>query len=60
MVKLCKAFLRRHAALTATSRDKNVYMVWPSNKTGDWKVMFKASTYGGKIFGNKTNLSILL
>ena len=55
-----KVFLRRHAALTATSRDKNVYVVWYSNKTGDLKVMFKASIDGGKIFGNKTNLSILL
>ena len=36
----------------------NVYVVWPSNKTtSDFEVMFKASTDGGKIFGEKINLS---
>jgi hypothetical protein len=42
------------------SGDNNVYVVWSSdkgtsNKNGE--VMFKASTDGGKTFGNKTNLS---
>ena len=41
----------------ATSEDKNVYVSWPSNKTGSDEVMFKASTDGGKTFGNKMNLS---
>jgi hypothetical protein len=41
----------------ATSGDKNVYISWPSNKTGNDEVMFKASTDGGKTFGNKMNLS---
>jgi hypothetical protein len=40
-----------------TSGDKNVYVAWPSNKTGNNEVMFKALTDGGKTFGNKTNLS---
>ena len=36
----------------------NVYVVWPSNKTtADFEIMFKASTDGGRTFGNKTNLS---
>jgi hypothetical protein len=35
----------------------NVYIAWWTNKTGNDEVMFKASTDGGKTFGNKTNLS---
>jgi hypothetical protein len=46
------------AAPIATSGDKNVYVAWPSNKTGNnEEVMFKASTDGGKTFGSKMNLS---
>ena len=41
----------------ATSGDKNVYVTWWSNKTGNDEVMFKASTDAGKTFGNKINLS---
>jgi hypothetical protein len=41
----------------ATSGDNNVYVTWWSNKTGNDEVMFKASTDGGKTFGNKMNLS---
>lgn len=41
----------------ATSGDNNVYVAWPSNKTGNNEVMFKASTDGGKTFGDKMNLS---
>ena len=41
----------------ATSGDKNVYIAWWSNKTGNDEVMFKASTDGGKTFSDKTNLS---
>ena len=40
----------------ATSED-NVYIAWPSNKTGNNEVMFRASTDNGATFGNKTNLS---
>jgi hypothetical protein len=41
----------------ATSGD-NVYVAWPSNKTGNnSEVMFRASTDNGATFGNKTNLS---
>ena len=41
----------------ATSGDKNVYIAWSSNKTGNDEVMFKASTDGGKTFSDKMNLS---
>jgi hypothetical protein len=40
----------------ATSGD-NVYIAWWTNKTGDDEVMFRASTDGGKTFGDKINLS---
>jgi hypothetical protein len=41
----------------ATAGDNNVYVPWWSNKTGNDEVMFKASTDGGKSFGQKMNLS---
>jgi hypothetical protein len=41
----------------ATAGDNNVYVAWWSNKTGNDEVMFKASTDGGKSFGQKLNLS---
>jgi hypothetical protein len=40
----------------ATSGNE-VYVAWPSNKTGNDEVMFKASTDGGKTFSEKMNLS---
>ncbi len=43
-------------APVATSGD-NVYIAWWTNKSGDWEVMFRASTDGGKTFGDKINLS---
>lgn len=48
--------LSRKAAPMATSGD-NVYVVWWSNKTGNDEIIFKASTDGGKTFGDKMNLS---
>ena len=35
----------------------NVYVAWWSNKTGNDEVLFRASTDGGKTFGDKINLS---
>src|SRR5574341_1707543 len=35
----------------------NVYVTWWTNKTGNDEVMFRASTDGGKTFGDKINLS---
>jgi hypothetical protein len=49
--------VKRMGAPLATSGN-NVYIVWWSNKTGNNnEVMFRASTDGGKTFGDKTNLS---
>jgi hypothetical protein len=53
------------AADIAVSAD-NIYVVWWSNKTttsssttgeADWEVFFRASTDGGKTWGDKMNLS---
>jgi hypothetical protein len=35
----------------------NVYIAWGSNNTGHPDIMFRASTDGGKTFGEKINLS---
>ena len=43
-------------APVVTSGD-NIYIAWWTNKTGNDKVMFRASTDGGKTFGEKMNLS---
>jgi hypothetical protein len=40
----------------ATSGD-NIYIAWWTNKTGTNEVMFRASSDGGKTFGDKINLS---
>ena len=40
----------------ATSGD-NIYIAWWTNKTGNDEIMFRASTDGGKTFGDKINLS---
>jgi tricorn protease-like protein len=49
-------FSRVAAAPIVTSGD-NVYITWWTNKTGNNEVMFRASTDGGKTFGDKINLS---
>jgi hypothetical protein len=43
----------------AVSQDNNnnVYIVWWTNKSGNWEVMFRASTDSGATFGDKINLS---
>jgi len=35
----------------------NIYIAWPTNKTGNDEVNFRASTDGGTTFGDKINLS---
>jgi hypothetical protein len=40
----------------AASND-NVYLTWPSNKTGNWEIMFRASNDSGNTFADKINLS---
>ena len=44
------------AAPIAISGD-NVYIVWPTNQTGNDEVNFRASTDGGTTFADKINLS---
>jgi hypothetical protein len=46
----------RTSAPVATSGD-NVYVSWPSDKTGDFEIMFRVSTDNAKTFGPKVNLS---
>jgi hypothetical protein len=40
-----------------TSGDRNVYVVWWTNKSGNNEVMFRASNDGGATFAKKINLS---
>ena len=35
----------------------NLYIVWSSNKTGNYEIMFRASSDHGQTFGNKIDLS---
>ena len=35
----------------------NVYLIWSSNKTGNYEIMFRASSDHGQGFENKINLS---
>ena len=34
-----------------------MYVVWWTNRSGNWEVMFRASNDGGQTFGDKINLS---
>jgi hypothetical protein len=36
---------------------QNVYVVWWTNKSENWEVMFRASNDGGRTFGEPINLS---
>jgi hypothetical protein len=50
--------LREPKAPMAASEDgNNVYVVWWTNRSGNWEVMFRASNDGGQTFGDKVNLS---
>ena len=50
--------LREPKAPMAASQDgNNVYIVWWTNRSGNWEVMFRASNDGGATFGDKINLS---
>src|SRR5215218_9908119 len=37
--------------------DDNVYVLWSSNKTGNYEVMIRVSNDNGDLFGKKVNLS---
>src|SRR5918997_6705025 len=46
------------APMAASPEDgNNVYIVWWTNRSGNWEVMFRASNDGGQTFGDKINLS---
>src|ERR687890_126148 len=51
-------FVVEPKAPMAVSQDgNNVYIVWWTNKSENWEVMFRASNDGGATFGDKINLS---
>ncbi len=53
-----KDFVVEPKAPMAASQDgNNVYIVWWTNKSENWEVMFRASNDGGQTFGDKINLS---
>ena len=47
------------APMAVSPDGNNVYIVWWTNKSDNWEVMFRASTDdgGGQTFGDKINLS---
>src|ERR687892_478754 len=45
------------APIAASQDGNNVYVVWWTNRSGNWEVMFRASNDGGATFGDKINLS---
>jgi hypothetical protein len=45
------------APMTASEDGNNIYVVWWTNRSGNWEVMFRASNDGGATFGDKINLS---
>jgi hypothetical protein len=50
-------FREPKAPMAASQDGNNVYVVWWTNKSGNWEVMFRASNDGGATFGDKMNLS---
>jgi hypothetical protein len=45
------------APMAASQDGNNVYIVWWTNRSGNWEVMFRASNDSGQTFGDKINLS---
>jgi hypothetical protein len=45
------------APMAASEDGNNVYLVWWTNKSENWEVMFRASNDGGATFGDRINLS---
>ncbi len=45
------------APMAASQDGNNVYIIWWTNKSENWEVMFRASNDGGQTFGDKINLS---
>jgi|SoiMethySBSTD1v2_1073268.scaffolds.fasta_scaffold551616_1 hypothetical protein len=46
-----------YAPMAVSQDGNNVYIVWWTNKSENWEVMFRASNDGGQTFGDKINLS---
>ncbi len=46
-----------YAPMAASEDGNNVYIVWWTNRSGNWEVIFRASNDGGQTFGDKINLS---
>jgi len=44
------------APMAVSEDGNNVYIVWWTNKSENWEVMFRASNDGGRTFGDKINL----
>jgi hypothetical protein len=51
------SFREPKAPMAVSEDGNNVYIVWWTNKSGNWEVMFRASNDGGQTFGDKINLS---
>src|SRR5918997_1284365 len=52
-------FVVEPKAPMAVSQDgNNVYIVWWTNKSENWEVMFRASNDGGQTFGDKIMLGV--
>jgi hypothetical protein len=49
--------LEPKAPMAVSQDGNNVYIVWWTNKSENWEVMFRASNDGGQTFGDKINLS---
>jgi hypothetical protein len=45
------------APMAASQDGNNIYIVWWTNRSGNWEVMFRASNDGGQTFGDRINLS---
>ena len=45
------------APMAASEDGNNVYVVWWTNRSGNWEVMFRASNDGGATFSEAINLS---
>ena len=45
------------APMAVSPNGRNVYIIWWTNKSENWEIMFRASNDGGLTFGDKINLS---
>jgi hypothetical protein len=49
--------IQPYAPMAVSEDGNNVYIVWWTNKSENWEVMFRASNDAGATFGDKINLS---